>query len=86
MLDVCFFFSYTTHIYDRPKGAFFRPNTMGRFITYIRDTRAEMRHVSWPTQRQTLVFTAVVIVVSLLTAAYLGFFDWLFTTLLQYII
>ncbi len=45
-----------------------------------------MRHVSWPTQRQTLVFTAVVIVVSLLTAAYLGFFDWLFTTLLQYII
>jgi preprotein translocase SecE subunit len=42
-----------------------------------------MKHVSWPTPKQTFVFTAVVIALSLITAAYLGFFDWLFTSLLQ---
>ncbi len=56
---------------------------MNRFVNYIKDTRAELAHVSWPTRRQALVFTAVVILVSLLTAAFLGFFDYLLSLILQ---
>ncbi len=56
---------------------------MQRFINYLKETRGELRHVSWPTQRQTLVFTALVIGVSVLTAFLLGFFDFVFTTLLE---
>jgi preprotein translocase subunit SecE len=56
---------------------------MNRFINYIKDTRAEMAHVSWPTRRQTMALTAVVILVSLATSAYLGFFDYLFSLVLQ---
>lgn len=55
---------------------------MNRFISYLRATRAELNHVSWPTQTQTIVFTAVVLVLSALTGVYLGIFDYLFTTLL----
>lgn len=47
-------------------------------MSYIQETRAELKHVSWPTRRQAAVFTAVVIVVSVSTAVYLGVFDYLF--------
>lgn len=56
---------------------------MTRFVTYLKETKGELKHVSWPTRRQATMFTVVVIVVSLITAAYLGFFDWIFTTLLE---
>lgn len=53
---------------------------------YIKETRAELKHVSWPTRRQAAIFTVVVIVISLVTAAYLGAFDYIFTTLLKLVI
>lgn len=59
---------------------------MAKLAEYIKETRAELKHVSWPTRRQAAVFTAVVIVISLLTAAYLGAFDYLFTALLKLVI
>ena len=46
---------------------------------YIKDTRGEMRHVAWPTQTQTTIYTILVIAISALVAVYLGFFDFLFT-------
>jgi len=49
-------------------------------IQYLRDVRAEMRHVSWPTRRQTILSTIVVIAISLAAAVYLGIFDYLFST------
>ncbi|PCI30867.1 preprotein translocase subunit SecE [Candidatus Kaiserbacteria bacterium] len=59
---------------------------MGRLIQYVRDTRAEMKHVSWPTQRQTGIFTVLVILVSAVVASFLGVFDTLFSGLLNKII
>lgn len=56
---------------------------MNRLVNYIKDSRAELTHVSWPTRRQAIVFTAVVIVVSFLAAAYLGFFDYILSLILQ---
>jgi preprotein translocase subunit SecE len=56
---------------------------MNRFINYLKDTRAELTHVSWPTRRQATAFTVVVILVSVLTALFLGFFDYLFSLILQ---
>jgi len=49
-------------------------------IQYLKDVRAEMRHVSWPTRRQTVLYTVVVIAISLAAAVYLGLFDYLFST------
>ncbi len=50
------------------------------FIQYLKDTRSELRHVAWPTRTQTLVYTIIVIVLSIFVALYLGFFDFIFTT------
>jgi preprotein translocase SecE subunit len=53
-----------------------------KFTTYIKETKGELKHVSWPTQRQTTIFTVVIIALSLLIAGLLGFFDFVFTFLL----
>ncbi len=53
---------------------------------YFKEVRAEMRHVSWPTRRQAIVYTAVVIAVSLATATYLGLWDYLFAAIIKKII
>lgn len=59
---------------------------MSRLGNYFRDTAAEMKHVSWPTQMQTITYTVLVIAVSALVALFIGAFDHLFTQLLDLII
>lgn len=59
---------------------------MSQFGDYLRDTAAEMKHVSWPTQAQAMAYTALVIVVSGLVALLLGGFDYVFTSLLDMVL
>jgi len=54
-----------------------------KIIQYIRDVRAEMKHVSWPTKKQVTMFTVLVIVLSILVAYFLGAFDYVFTRALE---
>ena len=51
-------------------------------FSYFQETQAELRHVAWPTNAQTVVYTALVMALSLFMALYLGFFDFLFTSTL----
>lgn len=52
---------------------------MSRLTNYIKDTRAEMKHVSWPTQKQAIIFTVLVIGVSIAVAILLGIADFVFS-------
>ncbi|MGM0629235.1 MAG: preprotein translocase subunit SecE [Patescibacteria group bacterium] len=52
---------------------------MNRLIQYINDTKAEMRHVSWPTRRHAVVLTVLIVLVSITVAIFLGFFDFIFS-------
>jgi preprotein translocase SecE subunit len=49
-----------------------------KITEYLKEVRAELTHVSFPTKRQTTLFTVFVIVLSLGVALYLGLFDYLF--------
>jgi preprotein translocase subunit SecE len=69
-------------INEPPRGVFYYKN-MNRFINYIKDTRGELQHVSWPTRRQAVMFTVVVIIISVVTSVFLGFFDYIFSLILQ---
>ncbi len=53
---------------------------------YFKDVRAEMKHVSWPSTRLTITYTAVVVLVSLATAVYLGLLDYVFSFVIKTII
>lgn len=48
-------------------------------MQYLRDTRSELNHVSWPTRTQTAIYTVLVMVLSVLVSLYLGLFDTIFT-------
>jgi preprotein translocase subunit SecE len=53
-----------------------------KFTEYIKDTRAELNHVTWPTREQTIRFTLLVIIVSAVVAILLGVSDFVFSKLL----
>lgn len=59
---------------------------MKKFFTYISESIGEVRHIKWPTKRETAVFTVAVVVLSIATAYYLGLFDMIFTSLLEKVI
>lgn len=52
-------------------------------INYFSETREELSHVNWPTRRQSVIFSLVVIVISVLTAFFLGLFDFIFSRILN---
>jgi len=52
-------------------------------LDYIRDTKGEMKHVSWPTKSQAIAYTALVLVISIALSIYLGFFDYIFTRVID---
>ena len=58
---------------------------MERFIQYLKATQAEMKHVSWPTQWQTVIYSSLVIGISIAVALFIFFFDQVFTELLSLI-
>jgi preprotein translocase subunit SecE len=53
----------------------------GNPINFVRDVRSELRKVAWPTQRETVNLTAVVIALSVAVGLFLGGIDFLFQEL-----
>lgn len=52
-------------------------------FSYLRETKTELSHVSWPTKRQATIFSVVVIIVSVLASLFLGLFDLIFSRILN---
>jgi preprotein translocase subunit SecE len=54
----------------------------GNFVVrFLRETRSEMKKVVWPSRREAVNMTAIVLGVTVLMAAGLGIVDWLLTKL-----
>lgn len=53
-----------------------------KITDYVKETRAEMNHVNWPSRQQTISFTLLVIIVSIATSLLLGVSDFVFSKLL----
>ena len=57
-----------------------------KITEYIKETQAEMKHVSWPTRKQAISYALMVIGVSVATAFFLAFFDFIFSKLLTLLV
>lgn len=55
-------------------------------INYLRETKGELRHVTWPTRQQAINYTIIVLLISIGTGLFLGLLDYLFAQGLQHII
>ncbi|HON34577.1 MAG: preprotein translocase subunit SecE [Thermovirgaceae bacterium] len=57
-----------------------------KWKSFIREARAELKRVTWPSRQQVWYSTLVVVAVSLLVAAYLGIVDVLLTAVFSRVI
>jgi preprotein translocase subunit SecE len=58
----------------------------GNPLNFIRDVRSELRKVSWPSQRETINLTAVVLAFSIAVGLFLGGVDFLFQELFRFLL
>lgn len=56
------------------------------FVTYLKESREELKKVVWPTRQETMRNTLLVIGISLGVAIFLGIIDFFLNLLLQKVI
>lgn len=49
-----------------------------KIMKFLKQVHAEMQKVIWPSRQTTVMYTVVVILVSIIVAYYLGAFDYIF--------
>jgi len=55
-------------------------------VKYLKETRAELKKVSWPTRQEALNLTLIVVAFTIFMAALLGLIDYIFAWLFGLII
>jgi len=56
---------------------------MKKIYDFILDAKAELLKVNWPTKKQAINYTLIIIGVSLVVALFLGGLDYLFSGILK---
>ena len=54
-----------------------------KIVSFLKEVKLEMKKVNWPTRKETIKYTLIIIAVSIAVAAFLGGLDYIFTTLLN---
>ncbi len=57
-----------------------------KLVTYVKESIAELKKVSWPTKRQTIMYTIIVLVMSIGMAVLFSILDQIFNIGLQNLI
>ncbi|MDA3815537.1 MAG: preprotein translocase subunit SecE [Patescibacteria group bacterium] len=56
---------------------------MNKIFSFIKESKEELRKVSWPTKKKTINYTVTVVIVSLLVAMFLGVLDMIFSLMIE---
>lgn len=56
---------------------------MKKIIDFVREAKAELMKVNWPTKKQTMNYTLIIIGVSVVVALFLGGLDYVFSGVLK---
>ena len=59
---------------------------MTKVVTFFKEAKEELGKVIWPTRKELMQHTVVVVVVSLGIAAFLGILDLVFNSILKQVI
>lgn len=55
-------------------------------LQFIKEARSELKKVVWPSKKETIRLTAIVLGVSLVVSLYLGLLDFTFTKLIEMVV
>lgn len=58
-------------------------NIFSKIDNFFKEVKLEIKKVNWPTTKETIRYTLIIIGVSIVTAAFLGGIDFLFTRVLD---
>ncbi len=58
-------------------------NLLSKITTFLKEVKMEIKKVNWPTKKETLRYTLIVIIVSIMVAVVLGSLDYIFTIFLE---
>ena len=56
---------------------------MNKVFTFLAEAKVELSRVNWPTRKQLIRYTLLVIVISVVVAAFLGGLDISFSSLVE---
>ncbi len=59
---------------------------MNKALQFLSQAKAELKKVTWPTRKQTLASTGVVMIIVVIMAIYLGIIDVILSRLVKYIL
>ncbi|MBC7234150.1 MAG: preprotein translocase subunit SecE [Chloroflexi bacterium] len=60
--------------------------TNNRIVKYLKEVRAEIRKVTWPSRQEVLRLSAIVIAVLVVMSAFMAIIDYAFSWLMRLII
>jgi len=66
---------------DRPE----KKNILSRIARFFRDYRSEARKIVWPTKKQTIKNTNIVVIVMIAVAVLIGMLDGVFVNGIQWL-
>jgi preprotein translocase subunit SecE len=68
---------------DKAKSATAEPNIVQKSIQFLREVKIELKKVTWPTRKQTMGSTIVVIILVMIISLFLGLVDVSLSKLMQ---
>ncbi len=57
-----------------------------KIVNYVKESKTELNKVQWPTKRETINYTILVVAISLGVAVYLGAIDYILNIILEKVI
>ncbi|MDP2910299.1 MAG: preprotein translocase subunit SecE [bacterium] len=58
-------------------------NILNRLSEFLKEVRLETKKVNWPSRKETVKYTLIIVGVSLIVAVFLGGIDFIFSLLLN---
>ncbi len=58
-------------------------NFPNKIVTFLKEVRLETRKVNWPSRKETIKYTLIIVGVSIVVAAFLGGLDYILTTIIN---
>ena len=55
------------------------PKKRFRPLTYLREAKEELLKVSWPSKKDTITYSVIIVLITILMGIYFTGLDWLFT-------
>lgn len=70
----------------KPSGRKLQPAFLAKSMQFLREVKIELKKVTWPSRKETLASTGVVIVIVFIISAFLGLVDMGLSSLIRFVL